>query len=57
MLQSTAELSVQGWKRGSREVMLVSILDPERWQTAFQNTIPSGQTIVRTRYGIYPVGG
>jgi hypothetical protein len=57
MLQSTAELSVQGWKRGSREVMIVSMLDPQRWQTAFENKIPSGQTIVRTRYGIYPVGG
>ena len=57
MLQSTAELSVQGWKRGSREVMIVSMLDPERWRTAFGKTIPSGQTIVRTRYGVYPVGG
>ena len=57
MLQSTAELSLQGWKRGSREVMIVSMLDPERWQTAFDNKIPSGQTIVRTRYGIDPAGG
>ena len=56
MLQSTAELSVQGWKRGSREVMIVSMLDPERWRTAFGNTIPSGHTIVRTRYGVSPVG-
>lgn len=57
MLQSTAELSVKGWKRGSREVMIISMLDPERWRTAFENTIPSGQTIIRTRYGVNPVGG
>jgi hypothetical protein len=57
VLQSTAELSVRGWKRGSREVVIISILDPVRWNAAFGNAVPPGQILVETRYGIFPVGG
>jgi len=56
VLRSTAELSVRSWNRGSREFVDVGILDAARMQRVYGNQIPSGQTLIETRYGIAPVG-
>jgi hypothetical protein len=57
VIQSTAELYVRGWTRGSREVVNVSILDPQRWRSVYGNTTSPGETLIRTVYGIFPAGG
>ena len=56
VIRSTAELSVRSWDRGTREVFDVGILNPARMQSLFGNQIPSGQTMIETRYMIIPAG-
>jgi hypothetical protein len=56
VLSTTAELSARAWNRGTREIVNVAILDPARMQSLFGSQIPSGQTLVETRYGIIPAG-
>jgi len=56
VLRSTAEQSVRSWDRGSRETFDVAILNPTRTWSIFGKQIPSGRTLVETRYLIIPVG-